>query len=394
MPRDPERVDRLQTSLREAGLDGIVCTMPENVLLLTGYFPIVGTSVAVMNRDGQVTLLAPEDEMGLADCDGADQVIAFQPVSLEKLTNAEEAIQKPLARALREEHLENARLGYENGPAYEPASYVSMHLYGEALATLVNGATLRPAADLLARMKSVLTTIELDRLRRACRIARCAFEEGAGALCPGRKETAVAASFRMALSVAGVGFEGVSRAGGEVSCMSGVNSAKAFGAYARSRAKELEIEDFALVHCNSYADGYWTDITRTYCVRMAGGRQLEMYGLILEAFAAAFDAVRPGVQAAEVDRAARAVFEARGYGDAFKHCAGHGVGYAAINHDALPRLHPKSPDVLETGMAFNIEPALYFEGFGGARHCQIVAVTENGAELLTPFHCTLKELIR
>lgn len=380
--------------MRESGLDGIVCSLPENVLLLTGYFPVVGTSVVVMSRDGQITLLAPKDEMCLADTDGADQVIAFEPASLDKLTSAEEAIAEPLGRTLREQHLENAQLGYENGAAYEPASYISMHLYNGALAERVNGATLRPAGELLARMKSVLTEIELDRLRRACRIARCAFDEGAGALCPGRKETAVAASFRTPLSVIGVGFEGVSRAGGEVSCMSGVNSAKAYGAYARSHARELEIEDFALVHCNSHADGYWTDITRTYCVRMAAGRQLEMYSLILEAFATAFETVRPGVKAADVDRAARSIFAAGGFGEAFRHCTGHGVGYVAIDHNAPPRLHPKSPDVLETGMVFNIEPALYLEGFGGARHCEMVAVTQNGAELLTPFHSTLKELIR
>ena len=394
MPRDPERLDRLQTAMKEAGLDAIACSLPENVLLMTGYFPVVGTSMALITRDCRVTLLAPEDEMGLADRDGADQVVGFQPGSLDKLTGAVEAIREPLARVLHQRGLTGTRVGYEAGAAYQPAPYISMHLYGGDMAELLEGVTLRPADDLLARMKATLTTIELDRLRRACRIAHYGFQEGAGALRPGRKETAVASTFRAPLSIMGTGFEGVGRADGAVYCMSGPNSAKAFGAYAHSRPRELEIGDFALVHCNSHADGYWTDITRTYCVGVAADRQWEMCGLILEAGRAAFETVRPGARAADVDRAARDVFRAAGCADAFKHGTGHGVGYAAIDHNAAPRLHPASGDALESGMVFNIEPALYFEGYGGARHCNMVAVTENGADLLTPFHQTMEELIR
>ena len=394
MPRDPERLDRLQTALQEGGLDGLVCSLPENVLLLTGYYPVVGTSLALITRDRYVALLAPQDEMGLADCDGADEVIGFEPGSLDKITTATDAVREPLARVLRQQGLTKARIGYEDGPAFQPASYVAMHLYRSGIAKLLDGMQLRPADDLLERTKAVLTTIELDRLRRACRIAQFGFEDGAGAVCPGRKETAIAGTFRAPLSVTGVGFEGVSRADGVVSCMSGPNSGKAFGAYARSRAREVEIEDFVLVHCNSHADGYWTDITRTYCMRVVSERQREMYRLIFEARRAAFDAVRPGARAADVDRAARDVFRAAGCADAFKHGTGHGVGYAAISHLARPRIHPASDDVLQSGMAFNIEPALYYEGFGGARHCDMVAVTKDGAELLTPFHSTIEELVR
>jgi Xaa-Pro aminopeptidase len=249
-------LDRLQAGMKEAGLDALICSLPENVLLLTGYFPVVGTSVALMTRDCQVTLLAPEDEMDLADTDGADVVIGFKPGSLEKLTDAVEAIQGPLSRIVRDQHLAGARVGYENGAAHEPASYISMNLYGGALPHLLESVHLESAGEMLARSKAALTTIEGDRMRRSCRIAAHAFEDGAGALCPGRKETAVAANFQTPLSVFGTGFEGVSRADGAVFCMSGPNSARAFGAYARSRARELEIEDFALVHCNSHADGY------------------------------------------------------------------------------------------------------------------------------------------
>jgi Xaa-Pro aminopeptidase len=68
------------------------------------------------------------------------------------------------------------------------------------------------------------------------------------------------------------------------------------------------------------------------------------------------------------------------------------VGFAAIDHAARPRLHPVSEDVLEVGMVFNVEPAVYIDGWGGLRHCDMVAVTSEGAELLTPFQLGMDEL--
>jgi Xaa-Pro aminopeptidase len=394
MPRDAERLDRFQAAMKETGLDAVVCSLPEDVLLATSYFPVVGTSLAVVTRDREVVLFAPRDEMGLADCDTADQVIPYEPSSLAKITSTVEALREPVRQVFRERGFENAVLGYECGECSEPASYAAMHLFGNSILELFQGAALRPAGAVLARLKAVLTAVEIDRVRRACRIAGAAFEDGARALAAGLKETEAAENFRAPILTVGVGFEGVSRSEGYVNCMSGANSAKAHGAFARSRAKEIEVADLVLTHCNSHADGYWTDITRTYCVGPENQRQSAMYAAVFEARAAAFDAIRPAAKTADVDRAAREVMQARGFGDAFKHATGHGVGFAAIDHNARPRLHPASDERLESGMVCNVEPAVYLEGFGGVRHCDMVAVTESGAELLTPFQCTPEDLIR
>jgi Xaa-Pro aminopeptidase len=98
------------------------------------------------------------------------------------------------------------------------------------------------------------------------------------------------------------------------------------------------------------------------------------------------------VKAADVDAAAREVLKTRGFGPQFKHSTGHGVGFSALDANAKPRLHPKSGDTLEPGMVFNVEPAIYFDGYGGMRHCDMVAVTDSGAELLTPFQCSTDDL--
>ena len=108
---------------------------------------------------------------------------------------------------------------------------------------------------------------------------------------------------------------------------------------------------------------------------------------------AALGTIAPGVQAANVDKAARTVLEERGFGREFKHSTGHGVGFSAIDANAQPRLHPASPDTIQEGMVFNVEPAVYLDGYGGFRHCDMVAVTETGMQLLTPFQCRPEDLV-
>lgn len=386
--KDTERIARIRHALTEAGLDALIGTLPAHVLLLTGYWPVVGTSMAVVNTDGMVGLLAPQDEHDLARQSWADKLDTFEPASLEHMRNAEEAIRPHLADMLRSLGIANGQIGYEAGSAYEPASYASMHLYGGSVRVVLSKAcsgTSVPADPLFARLGAVKTPREIDRIRVACTIAGHAFDQGVAQLRPGLRETEAAANLQEALSVFGVGHAGVERSGGFAFCMSGPNSALASGAYAQSRARELQTGDLVLVHCNSYADGFWTDITRTYCLGGADRRQMELIAAIFAARSAALQTIRPGVRASEVDRAARDVLASRGFGKEFKHPTGHGVGFRAINHNALPCIHPKSDQLLEAGMVFNVEPAIYIEGYGGLRHCDVVTVTGEGVEVLTAF---------
>lgn len=395
MACDNERIERIKRALKEAGLDAVVCALPINVLLLSGYWPVVGTSLAIAARDGHITVLAPKDEEELARKGCADELHTFQPGSLERITEGIESTRELLANAIRALGIMHGRIGYEDGAISEPASYAAMNLYGRSIvkSELFSSATLVPADEMLAYLRSVKTRYEINRIRISCRIAEMAFLEGANQIRAGLKETDVAARFRTPLSTFGTGYEGVGRADGFTFCMSGANSADAYGAYARSRSKEVGLNEFALVHCNSYADGFWTDITRTYCVCELDERKRRMYDAVFEARRAAIESIHPGIKAAEVDRAAREVLKAHGFDREFKHPTGHGVGFAVISHNALPRIHPKSDDILEIGMVFNIEPAIYIDGYGGLRQCDMVAVGEIGAEVLTPFQLSIEDLI-
>ena len=395
--RDTERLRRIQEAIQSARLDAVVCTLPANVLLCSGYWPVIGASLAVVTVEGRSVILCPKDEAELAQCGWADEVRTFEPASVSEIRSTAEAAQAALQQLAHELKLTCMRVGYELGPASEAASYAAMYLYGgtivEMLRTAMPSAALAPVDDILARLAMVKTPHEVGGVRAACEIAAEAFHAGARHLRPGLKETEAAALFRTPLSTLGVGRDGVARADGFTFCMSGPNSAEAGGAYARSRARAIRASEFVLLHCNSYADGLWTDITRTYSLFEADAQQRAIYAAVFEARGAALAAIRPGARAAEVDRAARDVLRRHGLGAQFKHSTGHGVGFAVIAHNALPRIHEKSDEVLETGMVFNVEPAVYIEGWGGMRHCDMVAVGAAGADLLTPFQATAEELV-
>jgi Xaa-Pro aminopeptidase len=392
-----ERVDRIREALSSNNWDLIVCALPMNVLLLTGYWPVVGTGVAIASREGKISLLVPEDEEDLAKHGWADEVRTFRPGSLDKLVTAAEAIRSPLQELARSFSATGARVGFEAEETSEPVSYAAMHLYGGTMRLLLEDifetATISAADEVLTGLRARKTEIELSRIRLACNIAARAFQDGFQQIRVGAKEVEIAAAFRQPLSTSLPEFPKVQRADGFAWCMSGDNSALAWGAYARSRAKRIDAGELVLMHCNSYADGYWTDITRTYLMGGSEERPQQMYEAVFAAREAALAAIRPGIRAADVDRAARDVLKARGFGSEFKHSTGHGVGFSAINANAQPRIHPKSDDSLEVGMVFNVEPAIYIKGYGGIRHCDMVTVTERGAEVLTGFQLSVGELL-
>ena len=391
-----ERVALLRRAVQEAGLEALVCALPANVLLLSGYWPVVGTAVALVNRAGRVGLIAPADERDLARAGWSDELHSLGAGSLSDPRDVLGLLRGPLAQCLRELELGSGTIGIEMGPVFEPAPYVAFNVYGESLHEglrwALPSATFVSAEAPLARLRAVLTAGELDRVRLACRVAGDAYVQGATRIHAGMTEAAIAEGFRGTIASRGVALPGVRRADGFVFCMSGPNSAHAYGSHARSTARAVAKGDLLLVHCNSYVDGYWTDITRTFSLGPPSGRVRELYEAVLAARAAALEAIVPGVEAREVDRAARDTLAAHGLGEAFKHSTGHGVGFAAIDHSAQPRLRPASPDVLVPGMVCNLEPAVYLDGTGGIRHCDMVAVTGSGVELLTPFQGTLDEL--
>src|SRR4051794_7003998 len=113
MSSNDVRIRMIQDALREHRLDAIVCALPANVLMLSGYWPVVGTAIAVATSDGKISVLAPQDEEELARRGYAQQVATFQAGSLERITTAAQAAEQPLTTMLGSLDLLTARIGLE-----------------------------------------------------------------------------------------------------------------------------------------------------------------------------------------------------------------------------------------------------------------------------------------
>ena len=385
---DSERRKRITAALLKAHIDAVICTSASEVLLLTGYWPVMGASVAVISTDGEAHVILPEDEVELAEQSSGATLIPYKPSELARITTPIEALADPLRSLTARLGLSRARVGIEIDQGMQPASYATCTNFRSSLPALLrqilSNATFVDCSEILERMEASKTPNELQLMHRGADIAASGFADAAEVIKPGKREAEVAAALQSAFE-SSTQAERVQRSYGFFFCMSGPNSAKAAAAYARTRQRKIEKGDLVMINANTCADGYWTDITRTYVAGVSTDRQDAMNSAITEARSAAFAAIRPGALARDVDKAARSIMASHGFGDAFKHSTGHGVGFAAANGNALPRIHPHSPDVLEVGMTFNIEPAAYFEGYGGMRHCDVVAITSNGVEVLTEF---------
>jgi Xaa-Pro aminopeptidase len=390
------RDEAIRSVLEQTNWDLLACSLPSNVLLLSGYWPAVGHSLVLATRDGHIVLIVPEDEDEMAEHSWADEIATYCPAPLDRVVTAEEPLFEVFTELRRQLGINADRIGVEQAEAFEPASYAPNLFRGSAARLLRRAfpsATLAPADELLAQMRMIKTVAEVEHIRTACGIAKQAFLHGSLQLRGGLTEPQAAAAFRIRLSSCLADYEHVNRCDGFVYCMSGPNSATAYAAYPRSRARTIRNGDLVVVRCHCYADGYWADVTRTYHLGILQGRKQQMYDAVLAARDAVLAAIRPGTRAAELHEIARNVFRSQGLDEALKHPTGHGAGFGALDYTARPRLHPKSDDVLQTGMILKLEPGAYIDGEGGVRKSDMVAVTDDGAELLTPFQWKLTEVI-
>lgn len=235
------------------------------------------------------------------------------------------------------------------------------------------GVRFKHAPTLIERARMVKDADELTLIRAAVQLGAQLFDRALEVLKPGTTETGVAAEMEYAAR----------RAGAEAMSFPTIIASGARSAMPHGRASEQVITPGGFVVCDFgvILAGYCSDQTRTVWVGARSDEARSAYDAVLEAQQAAIAAVRSGVTAGEVDAAARKVLTRAGLGRFFTHSTGHGVGLEI--HEA-PRIAKGQTDVLKPGMVITIEPGVYFPGKWGIRIEDMVTVTENGCEVLTP----------
>jgi Xaa-Pro aminopeptidase len=354
------RLARLCDRLGEEGLEGLVVTSLVNVRYLTGFtgsaaILAVARDAAVICTDGRYRTQVVEE---LERAGVAEHIEAFVGRPDDQRARLAE-----WAAALGA----GARLGLEA----EHASHLRYQQLAELLAPREAVATV----GLVEALRVVKDPGEQDRIARAAAIADEALARVRPLLARGPTEAELALELDAAMRRLGAedrAFETIVAAG--------PNAAKP---HHRPGPRRIERGDVVVVDFGACFDGYRSDMTRTFVV---GGRTDPELERILELVAssqqAGVDAVAPGAPAATVDGACRDQIAAAGYGEAFDHGTGHGVGLEV--HEA-PVVGPRTDERLREGMVVTVEPGVYLPGRGGVRIEDTLVVTEEGARVVTRF---------
>jgi Xaa-Pro aminopeptidase len=382
------RAERITEFLVGAELDGLLCFLPENILFLSGYWPSTGDSAVVVTRRGQHALIlpsvdkpfVPEKWNGLLACYDID------PTDLQAGSPRDKVV-RALTVALQEFGLGAGRLGCEltfetvaGSFRGSEANVPGREMY-LSLSKQLPRLSMQDGSDLIRNSRRLKTSPEIDAFRRCNRIADYAFSRVREAARPGVTEIEVATIMESAFQEHGISVETASRARGYAFVMSGpVNSANAWLPANFSTRRTLQKGDFVLVEFNGFADGYWTDLSRTFIIGEPSERQKGMAQAVSEVLETVVSAVKPNVTAGSLDELARKGFRSAGLEQYFMHYIGHAVGFAF--HEQ-PILKTDSDVLLEPGMILAIEPGLYIDRVGGIRIEDNLIVTNEGAERLS-----------
>jgi Xaa-Pro aminopeptidase len=224
------------------------------------------------------------------------------------------------------------------------------------------------ATGVLRGLRMIKDPAEIDVLRKAGVAIDRVHARVPEFLVPGRTEADVAADIAEAIVAEGhsqVAF---------VIVGSGPHSADP---HHECSDRELRAGDVVVVDIGGACEpGYHSDSTRTYSIGEPSPEVAQRYSILQRAQQTAVGAVRPGVTAEQVDAAARDVLAAAGLAEQFVHRTGHGIGLSV--HEE-PYIVAGNELPLAAGMAFSIEPGIYFPGRWGARIEDIVIVTDDGA---------------
>ncbi len=258
------------------------------------------------------------------------------------------------------------RIGFE-------ADDLSVSVYQRLVAAAgEKGLELVASGGMVESLRYIKDEAELELISRAVEIADAAFEEVAATIRPGMKEKEVA--WEMEKSLRQRGSEGIPF---HLIVASGPNSALP---HATPTERPILAGEPVAIDIGARFQGYCSDLSRTLYIGNQDNTFARIYDLVLGAQLTAIATIEAGMSGDKADSLARTVIEQGGYGEAFGHSLGHGVGLAP--HEE-PRLGKGSSTVLSDGMVFTIEPGIYVTGWGGVRIEDLVVMERGRVRVLS-----------
>ena len=352
-----DRAGRLAAMLGEAEVDALLVTNLTNIGYLTGF---TGSAALLLVTPGGLTFVTDgrygqqaTEQLAAA---GVEAVIEVDNLKQREIVTAAVAAGRV------------ARLGLEA----QAVTWAAQRTYDE---TWFPDIELVATTNLVEGLRLVKDDGEIDRIGAACAIADAALAAVRPRLA--ERPTEIELGLELDSAMRHLGAQDVSF---ETIVASGPNGALPHHRPARRTIVE---GDLVVIDFGALVDGYHSDMTRTVMVGEPTATQALMYEVVVEAQAAGVAAVAAGVEAKDVDEACRAVIEDAGWGEAFLHSTGHGVGLD-IHED--PRVARTSTATLVDRCVVTVEPGVYLPEHGGVRIEDTVVVTPDGCRPITLTH--------
>ncbi|HPS58102.1 MAG TPA: aminopeptidase P family protein [Spirochaetota bacterium] len=346
------RIKKFRKLLREKGLFPCLVTDLNDIKYLTGYS---GTNAAL--------LIDAKKSFFISDSRYEEYICSILPPGFRFF------LQKGgLADAVKDVFILT-----DNKALHVQAGLVTYVFFSE-LKKKLKGVKLIPLADdPVAELRLIKDDREIVIFRQAAGITDACFNHLLRFIKPGMTEWEV--SIEIGLFYKKNGCRGCSF---DSIVASGAGSSMPH--YIPSMKKIIGKGDALLIDMGCVYEGYNSDLTRTVFVDKVDAELESVYNIVYRAQAKALAAVRPGIEARELDSVARSYIAEHGYGDNFGHGLGHGLGIEI--HEA-PAIKKNSSSSLKQNMVITVEPGIYIPGKGGVRIEDMVLVTADGPDVLT-----------
>jgi Xaa-Pro aminopeptidase len=358
--RMQQRIEQLRAQLVARDLGAMLITAPANRYYLSGFSGssgalLIGPETAILFTDGRYRLQA------------AQEAPAW---TLRETALPTNPFSRLVAQAIAELHLE--RVGFEAAEM----TVAAFSRLRQALNANDVTAELVPTDGLVEALRETKDAGELATLREAIAMTDTVMTTVLPMLRPEMSERQAAWLIEQTLH--DYGADGPAF---PIIVAAGPNSARP---HHRSGSDHLGLSRPIVIDMGARLRGYHADLTRTVVLGSPDARFHNIYAVVLEAQRRAIVGMRPGLSCADADALARDHIAAEGFGDAFSHSLGHGVGLDIHEGPSLRRVADaaKSP-VLQPGMVISIEPGIYLEDWGGVRIEDLVLLTDAGCTVLS-----------
>ena len=343
------RVNNLRAAMAKEAIDGFLVTNPYNLRYLANFTGTAGVAVITPTKAFFVTDFRYTEQ-------AAEQALGFEII---KHTGP---IFEEVANICRQEAIEV--LAFEE-------TVMSVAEYTQ-LEDVVEESSLLPISGLIESLREVKDESEIALIEKACAIADQGFAYILEQIKPGMTEIQVANQldfYMRSLGATSVSFDTI--------VASGVRSAMPHGV---ASTKVIEKGDLITLDFGCYYEGYVSDMTRTFALGDPGEKLKEIHQIVLEAQLMVNAVAKAGMSGVELDAVARDYIASHGYGEAFGHSTGHGIGLEI--HEG-PNVSFKSPKLFVPGNVITNEPGIYLPGIGGVRIEDDLLITTTGNRILT-----------